>query len=140
DHHAEAPRGAARRRGDGRGAARLRGGRLVRRARPGQPAETDRRAAASRAGEDPERARRAQADRRRRLAAGGQLARGVPQVPRRRPGQVDEGGQGERREGRMITKKSAGMLARYNAWANRVIFGAVGALPAGEAEKPRTTL
>ena len=40
----------------------------------------------------------------------------------------------------MITKKSAGMLARYNAWANRVIFGAVGALPAGEAEKPRTTL
>lgn len=40
----------------------------------------------------------------------------------------------------MITKKSAGMLARYNAWANRVIFGAVGALPAGEAEKPRSTL
>jgi uncharacterized damage-inducible protein DinB len=40
----------------------------------------------------------------------------------------------------MISKKTAGMLARYNAWANRVIFDAVAALPPGEAEKPRTTL
>jgi uncharacterized damage-inducible protein DinB len=40
----------------------------------------------------------------------------------------------------MISKKTAGMLARYNAWANRVIFDAVAALPPGESEKPRTTL
>src|SRR5690242_17417887 len=40
----------------------------------------------------------------------------------------------------MITPKTAGTLARYNAWANRVIFDAVAALPAGEAEKPRTSL
>ena len=40
----------------------------------------------------------------------------------------------------MITKKTAGTLARYNAWANRVIFDAVAALPPGEAEKPRATL
>ncbi len=40
----------------------------------------------------------------------------------------------------MITKKSAGMLARYNAWANRVMFDAIAALPAGEPEKPRATL
>ena len=40
----------------------------------------------------------------------------------------------------MITKDTASMLARYNQWANRVIFDAVAALPAGEAEKPRTTL
>jgi uncharacterized damage-inducible protein DinB len=40
----------------------------------------------------------------------------------------------------MITKKTAGQLARYNAWANKVIFDAVAALPPGEAEKPRTTL
>jgi uncharacterized damage-inducible protein DinB len=32
------------------------------------------------------------------------------------------------------------MLARYNAWANRLIFDAVAALPAGEATKPRQTL
>ena len=32
------------------------------------------------------------------------------------------------------------MLARYNAWANRMIFDAVAALPAGEATKPRQTL
>ena len=32
------------------------------------------------------------------------------------------------------------MLARYNEWANRVIFDSVGALPPGEAEKPRTSL
>jgi uncharacterized damage-inducible protein DinB len=40
----------------------------------------------------------------------------------------------------MITKSSAAMLARYNAWANRVIFDSVAALPPGEAEKPRTSL
>ena len=32
------------------------------------------------------------------------------------------------------------MLARYNAWANKLIFDAVAALPAGEATKPRQTL
>lgn len=40
----------------------------------------------------------------------------------------------------MIGKSSAAMLARYNEWANRVIFDAVAALPPGEAEKPRTSL
>ena len=40
----------------------------------------------------------------------------------------------------MITRSSASMLARYNEWANRVIFDSVGALPPGEAEKPRTSL
>jgi uncharacterized damage-inducible protein DinB len=34
----------------------------------------------------------------------------------------------------------ASMLARYNAWANKLIFDAVAALPAGEAAKPRQTL
>ena len=34
----------------------------------------------------------------------------------------------------------ARMLARYNAWANRLIFDAVAALPAGEATKQRQTL
>ncbi|HEX2197022.1 MAG TPA: DinB family protein [Burkholderiales bacterium] len=32
------------------------------------------------------------------------------------------------------------MLARYNAWANEVMFKAVAALPAGEAEKPRPSV
>ena len=32
------------------------------------------------------------------------------------------------------------MLTRYNAWANRVMFDAVAALPQGEATKPRTSL
>ena len=40
----------------------------------------------------------------------------------------------------MITKASASMLARYNEWANRVMFDAVAALPPGEAEKPRASL
>ena len=40
----------------------------------------------------------------------------------------------------MITSSTARMLARYNAWANNVMFDAVAALPAGEAEKPRTSL
>jgi uncharacterized damage-inducible protein DinB len=33
-----------------------------------------------------------------------------------------------------------GMLARYNAWANRMMFDAVAALPPGEATKKRPTL
>jgi uncharacterized damage-inducible protein DinB len=40
----------------------------------------------------------------------------------------------------MTDNRGARMLARYNQWANRVIFDALAALPAGEAEKPRTTL
>jgi uncharacterized damage-inducible protein DinB len=32
------------------------------------------------------------------------------------------------------------MLARYNAWANKLMFDAVAALPAGEATKERQTL
>ncbi|HUK05038.1 MAG TPA: DinB family protein [Burkholderiales bacterium] len=31
-------------------------------------------------------------------------------------------------------------LTRYNAWANRLIFDAIAALPPGEAEKPRVGL
>ena len=34
----------------------------------------------------------------------------------------------------------ARMLARYNAWANKLLFEAVAALPAGEATKQRQTL
>jgi uncharacterized damage-inducible protein DinB len=34
----------------------------------------------------------------------------------------------------------AQVLARYNGWANKLIFDAVAALPAGEATKPRQTL
>ncbi len=40
----------------------------------------------------------------------------------------------------MVTAKTARMLARYNQWANRVIFDSVAALPAGEAEKERKSL
>src|SRR5262245_65563703 len=40
----------------------------------------------------------------------------------------------------MITAKSARMLARYNAWANKMTFDAVAALPAGEAERERQSL
>ena len=36
--------------------------------------------------------------------------------------------------------RHAATLARYNAWANRLIFDAVAALPAGEATKQRQTL
>jgi uncharacterized damage-inducible protein DinB len=36
--------------------------------------------------------------------------------------------------------KEARMLTRYNAWANRLMYDAVAALPPGEAEKPRTSL
>lgn len=32
------------------------------------------------------------------------------------------------------------MLARYNAWSNKVMFDAVAALPEGEAVKPRASL
>ena len=32
------------------------------------------------------------------------------------------------------------MLARYNAWANKLIFDAVAALPEGEAVKPRPSV
>jgi len=34
----------------------------------------------------------------------------------------------------------ARMLTRYNAWANKLMFDAVAALPEGEAVKPRTSL
>lgn len=37
-------------------------------------------------------------------------------------------------------RETLGMLARYNAWANRAMFDAVAALPEGEATKKRQTL
>ncbi len=40
----------------------------------------------------------------------------------------------------MIDPAAARLLTRYNAWANRTLFAAVAALPAGEAEKERPTL
>ena len=40
----------------------------------------------------------------------------------------------------MTTLRTARMLTRYNAWANRLIFDAVGGLPPGEATKPRRSL
>jgi len=40
----------------------------------------------------------------------------------------------------MSTLRTARMLTRYNAWANKLIFDAVAALPEGEAAKPRQTL
>jgi uncharacterized damage-inducible protein DinB len=40
----------------------------------------------------------------------------------------------------MITTSSARMLARYNAWANQLVFDAVAALPEGEAAKERKSL
>ena len=40
----------------------------------------------------------------------------------------------------MITTHTARMLTRYNAWANKLIFDAVGALPEGEATKQRASL
>ncbi len=39
----------------------------------------------------------------------------------------------------MITTQTARMLARYNRWANRVIFEAVAALPEGEPAKERAS-
>lgn len=40
----------------------------------------------------------------------------------------------------MITTRTARMLTRYNAWADRMIFDAVAALPEGEAGKDRKSL
>ncbi|MCC6608680.1 MAG: DinB family protein [Burkholderiales bacterium] len=40
----------------------------------------------------------------------------------------------------MTSTRTARLLTRYNAWANRVIFDAVGALPPGEATKERPSL
>ena len=40
----------------------------------------------------------------------------------------------------MVTTRTARMLARYNAWANRLIFDAVASLPSGEATKERKSL
>lgn len=40
----------------------------------------------------------------------------------------------------MTTLRTARRLARYNAWADKLTFEAVAALPEGEATKPRTTL
>ena len=40
----------------------------------------------------------------------------------------------------MLTTHYARTLARYNAWANEVLFAGVAALPAGEATKERPTL
>lgn len=40
----------------------------------------------------------------------------------------------------MINSQSALMFAHYKAWADKVIFDAVAALPPGEAEKQRRTL
>jgi len=40
----------------------------------------------------------------------------------------------------MITTQTARMLTRYNAWANKVMFDAVAALPEGEAVKERQSL
>lgn len=39
-----------------------------------------------------------------------------------------------------MNARHARMLTRYNAWANKVIFDAVAALPPGEAVKPRASL
>jgi uncharacterized damage-inducible protein DinB len=39
-----------------------------------------------------------------------------------------------------MTPQAVRMLTRYNAWANKAIFDAVAALPAGEATKERPTL
>ncbi len=40
----------------------------------------------------------------------------------------------------MSALATARKLTRYNAWADRLVFDAVAALPEGEATKPRTTL
>lgn len=40
----------------------------------------------------------------------------------------------------MLNAETARMLARYNAWSDRVMFDAVAALPDGEAVKPRASL
>jgi uncharacterized damage-inducible protein DinB len=40
----------------------------------------------------------------------------------------------------MVSTSTARMLTRYNAWADKLMFDAVAALPAGEAEKERKSL
>lgn len=40
----------------------------------------------------------------------------------------------------MTAVETIQMLTRYNAWANKVIFEAVAALPTGEADKERPTI
>ena len=40
----------------------------------------------------------------------------------------------------MMSNETTRMLARYNAWTNKLIFDAVAALPPGEATKERPTL
>ncbi len=40
----------------------------------------------------------------------------------------------------MISPRSARTLSRYNAWADRLIFDAIAALPDGEADRERKTL
>jgi uncharacterized damage-inducible protein DinB len=40
----------------------------------------------------------------------------------------------------MVTTQTARMLTRYNAWANRLIFDAVAALPPAEATRERQSL
>jgi uncharacterized damage-inducible protein DinB len=40
----------------------------------------------------------------------------------------------------MMNTRTARMLARYNAWANKLIFDSVAALPAGEATRERASL
>ena len=39
-----------------------------------------------------------------------------------------------------MNRRDARMLARYNAWANDLMFDAVAALPEGEATRERGTL
>ena len=40
----------------------------------------------------------------------------------------------------MTALRTSRLLTRYNAWANKLIFDAVAALPEGEATKPRQSL
>ncbi|HWL88385.1 MAG TPA: DinB family protein [Polyangiaceae bacterium] len=40
----------------------------------------------------------------------------------------------------MTARRTARMLARYNAWANKTLFDAVARLPEGEAMKPRASV
>jgi uncharacterized damage-inducible protein DinB len=40
----------------------------------------------------------------------------------------------------MVTTRTARMLTRYNAWADKLVFDAVAALPDGEAVKERKSL
>ena len=40
----------------------------------------------------------------------------------------------------MMATRTARMLTRYNAWANRIIFDAVAALPEGEVTRPHVGL